>query len=271
MPDLENIIFENDPTIPDIVELRNIKQTYDGSHYIIDNCHLLVEKKNEKGNFISIIGESGCGKSTLLRFMCNLQKPTSGSILINGKPNINHQIGMVFQQYSSIPWLTVLDNVAIGLEIKGVNKKEREEKAKAMLEVVGLTDHMYKYARYPILSGGQLQRVAIARSLIVNSDILLMDEPFGALDTNTRIKMQELLLDIWKTYGLTIIFVTHDISEAVYLSQEIFIMKANPGRIVKRIIPNLPIDKTHEIKRDFGFIRMVNDIEDYIKLISTMQ
>jgi len=267
---LENIIFNNNPDVPDVVELKNIKQTYDGAKFIIDGCSLLIEKHNNKGNFVSILGESGCGKSTLLRFISGLQEPTFGNILINGVENSGHQIGMVFQQYSSIPWLTVLENVVIGLEIQGVPKKEREERAKGLLELVGLSEHIHKYAKYPTLSGGQLQRVAIARSLIVNSDILLMDEPFGALDTNTRIKMQELLLKIWEQYGLTIIFVTHDISEAVYLSNEIFIMKANPGRIVKKIVPELPDTKNPLIKRDPKFISIVNDIEDYIKDISTM-
>lgn len=268
---VENIIFNNDPNIPDVIEMRGIRQSYDGVKNILNGCNLLIEKHNGKGNFVSILGESGCGKSTLLRFICNLQKPTSGEILVNGNPNTSHQIGMVFQQYSSIPYMTVLENVALGLELKGVPKKEREEKAQSLLEMVGLIDHRHKYARYPVLSGGQLQRVAIARSLMVNSDILLMDEPFGALDINTRIKMQELLLQIWEHYGITIVFVTHDVSEAVFLSKEIFIMKANPGRIVKKITPNLPDNKTHQIKRDMGFIGMVNDIEDYIKELSTMK
>lgn len=267
---IENIIFNNDPNIPDVVELKNIHQSY-GDKVVIDKCNLLVEKKNDKGNFIAILGESGCGKSTLLRYMCGLNKPTSGEITINGETNKIHQVGMVFQQYSSIPWLTVLENVTLGLELKGVSKKDAEEKAKSLLELVGLSDHMNKYAKYPTLSGGQLQRVAIARSLIVNSDILLMDEPFGALDTNTRIKMQELLLKIWDHYGITIIFVTHDIPEAVYLAQEILIMKANPGRFVKKITPNLPLIKTPMIKRDMSFIRQVNEIEDFIRDISSMK
>lgn len=267
---LENIIFNNDPNIPDVVELKNIQQTYDGQRFIIDKCNLLIEKSGNNGNFVSILGESGCGKSTLLRYMCGLQKPTNGEILVNGESNTKHQIGMVFQQYSSIPWLTVLENVTIGLELRGVPKKECEEKAKSLLEMVGLIDHIHKYAKYPTLSGGQLQRVAIARSLIVNSDILLMDEPFGALDINTRIKMQDLLLQIWEQYKLTVVFVTHDISEAVYLSKEIFIMKANPGRVVKKIVPNIGGKINPSIKRDSRFISMVNDIEDYIKEISSL-
>jgi len=266
---LENIRFNNDPNIPDVVELQNIRQTYDGINYIIDGCNLLIEKVNGNGNFVTILGESGCGKSSILRYLCGLQTPTSGKILINGIENNIHQIGMVFQQYSSVPWLTVLENVALGLELQGVPKKAREERAMHMLETVGLADHSKKYAKYPTLSGGQLQRVAIARSLIVNSDILLMDEPFGALDINTRIKMQELLLNIWEKYKLSIIFVTHDISEAVYLSNEIFIMKARPGRIVKKILPNI-FDRDHNIKRSHKFISIVNDIEDYMKEISTM-
>ncbi len=263
----ETIIFNNDPNVPDVVEMKNVYLSYDGKKNIIEDCNMLIEKYNGKGNFISILGESGCGKSSLLRFVSNLQEPTSGKILINGEENKKHQIGMVFQQYSSIPWLTVLENVSIGLELQGVSKKECEERSKEMLELVGLYEHRNKYAKYPTLSGGQLQRVAIARSLIVNSDILLMDEPFGALDTNTRIKMQELLLSIWNKYGLTIIFVTHDISEAVYLSNEILIMSSNPGKFVKKIKPNIQ-DKNPNVKRSYEFIKLVNDIEDYMKSIS---
>lgn len=263
----ESIIFNNDPNIPDVVEMQNVSLTYDGRKYIIKDCNLLIEKINGKGNFVTILGESGCGKSSILRFLSKLQQPTSGKILVNGEENTKNQIGMVFQQYSSIPWLTVLENVALGLELQGVPKKEREDRAKEMLDMVGLSEHINKFAKYPTLSGGQLQRVAIARSLIVNSDILLLDEPFGALDVNTRIKMQELILKLWNYYGLTIIFVTHDISEAVYLSNEILIMQANPGRFVKKIIPNIQ-DKNHNVKRSFEFIKMVNDIEDFMKNLS---
>jgi len=176
--------------------------------------------------FVAILGMSGCGKSTLLRFIAGLQKPTEGTVMIKGmEVDENMRASMVFQQYSSLPWMTVLDNVALALRYKGIGKKERNEKAREMLDLVGLSGHENKYAQYPTLSGGQLQRVAIARSLLANPEILLMDEPFGALDIKTRLKMQDLLSDIWRKFNSTIIFVTHDISEAVYLAESIYILK----------------------------------------------
>ena len=171
-----------------------------------------------------ILGTSGCGKSTVLRYIAGLQKPTAGSVLINDKEvSEDNRVAMVFQQYSSLPWLTVLDNVSLALEFKGISDKEKKAKALEMIELVGLAGHENKYAQYPTLSGGQLQRVAIARSLIANPEILLMDEPFGALDINTRLQMQDLLTGLWHKFHPTIIFVTHDISEAVYLGDDIFL------------------------------------------------
>ena len=132
---------------------------------------------------------------------------------------------MVFQQYSSLPWMTVLENVGLALKFQGVSKDERNERAMELIRLVGLEGHEYKYAQYPTLSGGQLQRVAIARSLLASPEILLMDEPFGALDIKTRLSMQDLLTNIWHQFQSTIVFVTHDISEAVYLADDIYIMK----------------------------------------------
>ncbi len=255
--------FVNTP-LADIIELKNIRQTYDeGKTHVIDKFNFLIEDKPMQGQFVILLGASGCGKSTILRYICGLQKPTSGEVLVNGKPLTDDvRISMVFQKYSSLPWMTVLDNVALGLTYKGVAKKERYEKAMEMIELVGLTGHEKKYAKYPALSGGQLQRVAIARSLIANPNILLMDEPFGALDVNTRLKMQDMLASIWRKFNPTIIFVTHDISEAVYLGDDIYIMKANPGQIVKHVHVDLPLDRNRELKRNPKFIDMIYKIED---------
>jgi len=260
----KNVSFEN-TELPDIIDLKNISQTYDGGKsWILKDLNLLVEDKPNAGQFVAILGASGCGKSTLLRYICGLQEPTSGEILIHGKSRTDEQrIGMVFQRYSSFPWLTVLENVALGLTYKGVNKKERTEKAMEMIKLVGLEGHEQKYARYPTLSGGQLQRVAIARSLVSTPDILLMDEPFGALDLNTRLRMQDLLCELWAKLETTILFVTHDISEAVYLADEVHLMSANPGRIVDRVAINtLPEVRTREIKRSPEFTDLVFSIED---------
>ncbi|HMV24253.1 MAG TPA: ATP-binding cassette domain-containing protein, partial [Saprospiraceae bacterium] len=186
---------ETKTSLPAIIELKDVDQSYDdGKVQIIKGLNLTIEDKPAQGQFTILLGMSGCGKSTLLRYIAGLQKPTSGTVLLHGKPvDADNRASMVFQEYSSLPWMTVLDNVALPLEFKGIAKKQRYEQAMDMIEMVGLKGHESKYAQYPTLSGGQLQRVAIARSLLANSDVLLMDEPFGALDINTRLQMQELL------------------------------------------------------------------------------
>ena len=161
--------------------------------------NLDIKDIKERGQFITLMGKSGCGKSTLLRYISGLQVPTSGDVYIYGKKRTDKdRIPMVFQQYTSFEWKTVLQNVALPLILKGVSKDEANEKAMAMIKIVGLAGHESKWAKYPILSGGQLQRVAIARNLVVNPQILLMDEPFGALDTVTRKQIQLFLRSILK-------------------------------------------------------------------------
>jgi NitT/TauT family transport system ATP-binding protein len=250
--------------LPDIIELKNISQSYDGGKsFVIQDFNLLIEDKPNQGQFVILLGPSGCGKSTILRYIAGLQQPTSGQVLIDGVPRADKdRIGMVFQQYSSFPWMTVLENVALGLEFKNISKKDREEQAMEMIKVVGLEGHENKFAQYPRLSGGQLQRVAIARSLLVNSRILLMDEPFGALDTRTRLHMQDFLIDVWQKVKPTIILVTHDISEAVYLGDDIYIQSIAPSNISSHIGVDLPFDRGREIKRDAHFMDLVYKIED---------
>lgn len=258
--------FYNDPNLPDIIELKNIQQTYDGKKMVVKDLNFLIENKPGQNQFVSLLGPSGCGKSSLLRYIAGLQKPTSGEVLINNKPRTDKDVvGMVFQKYSSFPWLTVLDNVALGLEVQGVPKKEREERAMDMIGKVGLKGQEKKYAQYPTLSGGQLQRVAIARSLIANPKIVLMDEPFGALDIKTRLDMQEMLNDIWLAMEeMTVVFVTHDITEAVFVSDEICIMSANPGQIVERLTVPIPVavKRDRNLKREKFFTDFVYEIEE---------
>jgi len=177
---------------------------------------------------------------------------------------------MVFQQYSSLPWYSVLDNVGLALKFKGVSKKERDEKAMELIKLVGLEGHEHKYAQYPTLSGGQLQRVAIARSLLANPKILLMDEPFGALDIKTRLTMQDLLTDIWHKFQSTIIFVTHDISEAVYLADDIYILKSQPSKFVEHINVDLPLERNRSIKRDPHYVSLVHLVEDKMVEVSEL-
>ena len=251
-----------------IIDLKNISQVYDGTNVVIKDLNLTIEDKPDKGQFVGILGPSGCGKSTLLRYISGLQKPTAGEVNILGKPRVeSDRVGMVFQKYSSLPWLSVLDNIALGLKLQGVDKATRTDKAKEMLEVVGLKGHGHKYAQYPTLSGGQLQRVAIARSLLANPRILLMDEPFGALDVKTRLMMQDSLCDIYNRLfgqGLdpTIIFITHDIQEAVYLADDIYIMGKAPAKVEHHIKVNLPDHRDRNLKRESFFRDIVSQVED---------
>ena len=247
-----------------IIELSGISHTYDGGQsYVLQNLDFLVEDKPAQGQFAVILGPSGCGKSTVLRYIAGLQTPSEGNVLVHDKPiSSENRVGMVFQQYSSLPWLTVLDNVSLALAYQGVSEKERRERAMEMITKVGLAGHENKFAQYPTLSGGQLQRVAIARSLMANQEILLMDEPFGALDINTRLQMQDLLADLWRDIHPTVIFVTHDISEAVYLADDIYIMKKAPSRFVEHIPVDLPLHRDREMKRDQRFTDLVREVED---------
>lgn len=267
---MSDFTLKDSAALPNIIELKGIGQSYDnGQNWIIKDFNLIIEDKPNQGQFIMLLGMSGCGKSTILRYIAGLQKPTEGQVLIHGKPVTDqNRVSMVFQQYSSLPWMTVLENVGLALAYKGVSKKERDERAMEMIRIVGLEGHEKKYAMYPTLSGGQLQRVAIARSILANPEILLMDEPFGALDVKTRIAMQELLAELWNRFHSTIIFVTHDIPEAVYLGDDIYIMKYAPSRIVSHIPVDLPIQRNREIKRENEYTKLVHHVEDLMIKVS---
>jgi len=181
--------------------------------------------------FICFIGPSGCGKTTLLRIIAGLEEPSSGSVFLNGDliKGPGPERGMVFQEYSLFPWRTVIDNIAFGLELRGVPKKDRLDRAEQYLKMVGLERFSERYPHE--LSGGMKQRVAIARALVNDPKALLMDEPFGALDAQTRNIMQSELLRIWEEEKKTVVFVTHSVDEAIYLADRIVIMSARPGRI----------------------------------------
>lgn len=230
---------------------------------VINGVDLVIPNKKE-GEFVVVMGASGCGKSTLLRFIANLDTPTSGEVFVNGF-NVKNwlvRLGMVFQEYSSFPWLTVLDNVALGLKYQGVGKAERYARAMEMIKRVGLEGHELKYAKKPTLSGGQLQRVAIARSLLANPQVLLLDEPFGALDVKTRAQMQDLLCSLFEEFKPTVILVTHDIDEAVYLADDIFILSKPPAVVAHHIKVDLGFHRERAVKRSAHFLELRNKVED---------
>jgi NitT/TauT family transport system ATP-binding protein len=250
---------------PRIIELRNIGQVYgqgDKAHVVFGNFTLSIPDIPGRGQFITIMGPSGCGKSTILRYISGLQNPTSGDILIGNAPrDPGKSVPMVFQQYSNFEWKSVLRNVMLPLELQGVDKTEAEARAREMLKIVGLADHADKYAKYPNLSGGQLQRVAIARSLVVNPSILLMDEPFGALDVKTRREMQDFLRTIFEAQeDMTVILVTHSESEAVFLSDHVVVLNANPATIVANIPIDLPAVRDGAARNDSAFEHYVAQI-----------
>ncbi|KZD23484.1 ABC transporter ATP-binding protein [Tardiphaga robiniae] len=204
-------------------------------------------------DFVTILGPSGCGKSTLLRMVAGLDTPTTGRILLDGKaitgPGADR--GMVFQSYTLFPWLTVSENISFGLRERGVSQRERNDIARQWLEKVGLTSFANHFPKQ--LSGGMQQRTAIARALANDPKILLLDEPFGALDNQTRALMQELLLGIWERERKTVIFVTHDIEEAVFLASRTVVMSARPGRIKADIPVDLPHPRHYTIKTSPAF------------------
>jgi NitT/TauT family transport system ATP-binding protein len=212
------------------------------------------------GEFRVLLGPSGCGKSTLLRMIAGLDKPSSGEVLVNGVPvtGPGKDRGMVFQKYTSFPWLTVAENVAYGMKINGVPEAQRKETTDRLLNSVGLTEFANVYPE--TLSGGMQQRVAIARTLALRPSVILMDEPFGALDAQTRSDMQQLLLQIWDETACTILFVTHDVEEAVYLADRIFIMSSHPGTLVEDV--HVPFDRPRnlELKESSAF----HDLQHYV-------
>jgi NitT/TauT family transport system ATP-binding protein len=222
-----------------ILSVRDLKKCHageNGVHVVFDEVSLEIRRRE----FITVIGPSGCGKSTLLRIVAGLDEATGGDILLDGKPvgGPGPDRGMVFQGYTLFPWLNVRRNVMFGLEMAGKSRSTAEAEAREWLAMVGLEKVENAYPHE--LSGGMKQRVAIARALANEPRILIMDEPFGALDAITRCKMQSHLLQIWKKVDVTILFITHDLDEAVYLSDRILVMGANPGRIIEFIENPVP-------------------------------
>ncbi len=250
----------------DIINLVSVTQVYTDQtphNVVFKDFNLNIKDIKDRGQFITIMGKSGCGKSTLLRYISGLQVPTSGEVYIYGKKRTDKdRIPMVFQQYTSFEWKTVLQNVALPLILKGIPDDEANDKAMEMIRIVGLDGHENKWAKYPILSGGQLQRVAIARNLVVNPQILLMDEPFGALDTVTRKQIQVFLRSVFENAKIdpTVIFVTHSESEAVFLSTDIYILDSGPATIRHHFSINLPQNRNDSVRYSTEFTEYVNKL-----------
>ncbi len=228
---------------------------------VLDNCSIEL-KENE---FVSIVGTSGCGKSTLLNIIAGLLPPTSGKVIIDGQAikGPGRDRGVVFQSYTLFPWLTVEKNILFALKNTKLSNKEKSELVKDYISSVGLSGFENSYPKE--LSGGMKQRVAIARALVYKPAVMLMDEPFGALDAQTRGMMQELLLKVWQEHKTTVLFITHDVDEAIFMSDRVLIMTARPGKIKEEISINLNRPRNYEMLTSPEFMALKRQILNAIR------
>jgi ABC-type nitrate/sulfonate/bicarbonate transport system ATPase subunit len=217
---------------------------------VLQNINLQIYPRE----FVCLVGSSGCGKSTLLNIVAGLVSPSAGEVLVDGEvvsgPGTDR--GMVFQGYTLYPWLTVSENIAFGLQLRKMPKAEQRERVNYYLDVVGLTQFAAAYPKQ--LSGSMKQRVAIARALANEPEVLLMDEPFGALDAQTKEQMQQFLLDLWKRTRVTVLMIAHDVEEAIFLSQRVYVMSSRPGRLKLEVAITLPGDRDLDIKLSPEFV-----------------
>ncbi|NTJ63285.1 ABC transporter ATP-binding protein [Agrobacterium rhizogenes] len=242
------------------ISFQNVSKSFDlagqAAFSALQNLNLDIED----GEFITVVGPSGCGKSTAMNIAAGLTPTSSGQVLVDNMPvkGPGPERGVIFQQYALFPWLTVRQNVEFGLQISGRSKDERRRIADHFIELVGLTD--FADALPKMLSGGMKQRCAIARAYAVNPKILLMDEPFGALDALTRVQLQDQLLTMWSKERRTVMFITHDVDEAVYLASRVIVMAARPGRLHKIIPVDLPFPRTEEMRLSPQFSELRNEV-----------
>ncbi|MCB2128054.1 MAG: ABC transporter ATP-binding protein [Rhodobacteraceae bacterium] len=241
------------------IEFAGVSKSYGtGSKQFqaIEPTSLAIEDRS----FVTVVGPSGCGKTTLMLMAAGLVEPDTGSVKVSGKPvkGPSPDRGVVFQQFALFPWLTVQKNVEFGLKLAGVPAAESESRARQYIDLVGLTGFENNLPK--TLSGGMKQRCAIARAWAVDPEILLMDEPFGALDALTRVALNNQLLDAWSQRKSTVMFITHDVDEAVYLATDIVVMAARPGRIAKRIRVDLPWPRTEEVRFSAEFAEYRNTV-----------
>jgi NitT/TauT family transport system ATP-binding protein len=246
----------------DIESLDHVYAGRDGGVPALENISMRVPA----GRFVVIVGPSGCGKTSLLMMMAGLRRASRGEILCDGRPITEpdpDRVGVVFQEASLFPWLTAVDNVGFPLLLKKAPKEERQRRAEAMLKLVGLEGFGIRYPSE--LSGGMKQRVSIARGLVQDPPVLLMDEPFAALDEQTRMTMGHELLRIWSQTSKTVVFITHSLTEAVYLADEVLVMSPRPGRIIDRITIDLPRPRTYEMMATEAFGRLRERIWQQIR------
>jgi NitT/TauT family transport system ATP-binding protein len=241
------------------ISFRDVVKTFplkNGTFTALDGVRLDIGERE----FVTVVGPSGCGKSTLLNLVAGLTEPTSGEVAVDGRPvtGPGPDRGVIFQQYALFPWLSVRRNVEFGLRLKRVSARERTARAEHAIELVGLSD--FADALPKTLSGGMKQRCAIARAYAADPEVLLMDEPFGALDALTRVQLQDQLLDTWSRRTRTVLFITHDVEEAVYLARRVVVMAARPGRIHQVIDVDLPYPRTEEIRLSAEFAALRNQV-----------
>jgi NitT/TauT family transport system ATP-binding protein len=240
--------------------ISHVYHTRQGDLLALDGVGLAVER----GEFVAIVGPSGCGKSTLLRVLGGLLAPTKGWVLLDGKPlsSPRRQVGYVFQKMSLMPWRTALGNVLLPLQVAGVPRKQAERRARNLVDLVGLSGFEAAYPRQ--LSGGMVQRVAIARALVSDPDVLLLDEPFGSLDALSREQMNLELLRIWQARQVTAVMVTHDLQEAVFLSDRVLVMSPRPGQICAQIAVTLPRPRKLEMIYGQAFGEVSHQVREAI-------
>ncbi len=246
------------------VSIRNVSKTFgQGGTTALQN----IELELQPGEFVSLIGPSGCGKSTLLRVIGDLVEPSEGEAVVAGKSahqaRLDRDYGMVFQEATLMDWRTVEKNVALPLEMMGWEKGKRRERVRELLALVELSGFENHYPWQ--LSGGMQQRVAIARALTFNPSLILMDEPFGALDEMTRDRLNLELLQIWETTNATVVFVTHSIAEAVFLSGRVVVMSARPGRVQQIVDVDLPYPRTNETREDSRFFELTTEVRELLR------
>ncbi|WP_428529668.1 ABC transporter ATP-binding protein [Roseibium sp.] len=249
-----------------VIDIDNLSLTFetnDGPVHALSD----IDLKIEEGDFVSFIGPSGCGKTTLLRVIADLERPTAGSITVNGvspeEARLNRAYGYVFQAAALYPWRTIAKNVALPLEIMGLSREEQQKRIQKNMELVNLAGFEKKYPWQ--LSGGMQQRASIARALAVEPDLLLMDEPFGALDEIVRDHLNEQLLQLWAKTNKTVVFVTHSIPEAVFLSTKIVVLCPRPGRIYDVIESDLPRDRNLDIRETPEFLKIAHRVREGLK------